>query len=574
MTPEHQRQVAEAREVLARLSDELLHIGATSADTRALEASIRQLDDFFLLVVVGEFNAGKSALINALLSERLVDEGVTPTTAQVAVLTYGDTVTRMGDGRGAQIVTAPVELLRTLHVVDTPGTNAILREHERLTTDFVPRSDVVLFLTSADRPYTETERQFMALLRDWGKKILIVVNKMDIVPDAEDRSRVLEFVRGAAERELGLWPQVLGVSARLAMRARHGDPSLWSASGFDELERTIRDLLEPENRFRIKLANPLGVGAALVSRYATIAAERLALLQGDVESLEAIDREIGAFSEQMRRGFDARMDSIQRVLADMEARGQAYFDETLRIGRVIDLLNRARMQREFTETVIADVPVQIERKVAELIDWLVDQEFREWQAVTSALLRRRRDNDSGPLGSPDVGTFHSDRARLMESVGREAQRVVDTYDRQREAGLMADQARVAVAAAAAAGGAAVGLGAIVTVAASTLAADITGMLLASALLGIGFLVIPQRRRAAKSLLTVRIAELRERLAAALRQQFEQAQERTVQRLTDAVSPYARFVRSEEERWRSALDRLETLSLRLHPPASTSVPPSA
>ncbi|MGE0450512.1 MAG: dynamin family protein [Vicinamibacterales bacterium] len=566
--------MAEAREVLARLSDELLHIGATSADTRALEASIRQLDDFFLLVVVGEFNAGKSALINALLSERLVDEGVTPTTAQVAVLTYGDTVTRMGDGRGAQIVTAPVELLRTLHVVDTPGTNAILREHERLTTDFVPRSDVVLFLTSADRPYTETERQFMALLRDWGKKILIVVNKMDIVPDAEDRSRVLEFVRGAAERELGLWPQVLGVSARLAMRARHGDPSLWSASGFDELERTIRDLLEPENRFRIKLANPLGVGAALVSRYATIAAERLALLQGDVESLEAIDREIGAFSEQMRRGFDARMDSIQRVLADMEARGQAYFDETLRIGRVIDLLNRARMQREFTETVIADVPVQIERKVAELIDWLVDQEFREWQAVTSALLRRRRDNDSGPLGSPDVGTFHSDRARLMESVGREAQRVVDTYDRQREAGLMADQARVAVAAAAAAGGAAVGLGAIVTVAASTLAADITGMLLASALLGIGFLVIPQRRRAAKSLLTVRIAELRERLAAALRQQFEQAQERTVQRLTDAVSPYARFVRSEEERWRSALDRLETLSLRLHPPASTSVPPSA
>ena len=56
---------------------------------------------------------------------------------------------------------APSELLRDVHIVDTPGTNAILREHERLTTEFVPRSDLVLFVTSADRPFTETERAFL-----------------------------------------------------------------------------------------------------------------------------------------------------------------------------------------------------------------------------------------------------------------------------------------------------------------------------------------------------------------------------------------------------------------------------
>lgn len=573
LSAEHERQVADAREVLARLADELAQLSATSADARALDTSIRQLDDFFLLVVVGEFNAGTSALINALLSAQLLEEGVTPTTAQVTVLTHGDTVTRMGDGRGAQIVTAPVELLRTVHIVDTPGTNAIIREHERLTTDFVPRSDLVLFLTSADRPFTETERQLMAHLREWGKKIVVVVNKIDIVEGADDRDRVLNFVRGAAERELGHPPQVLGVSARMAMRAKRGEPSLWAASGFEALERTVREVLEPENRFRIKLANPLGVGGALAARYRTIAEERLSLLQGDVEILGTISRQIAAFSDDQRRGFELRMDSVQRVLADMEVRGQRYFDETLRIGRVVDLLNRPRMQREFTEVVIADVPLQIERKVAELIDWLVDQEFREWQAVTGALGRRRRDNDATLIGSPDVGTFHSDRARLMDSVGREAQRVVETYDRHHEAGVIADQARVAVAAAAAAGGAAVGLGALVTAAASTLAADITGILLASALLGIGFLVIPARRRAAKTLLASRLAELRERLASALRQQFEQAQERTVQRLTDAVAPYAQFVGAEEARWRSALDRLDALSHRIRAldPASTSLP---
>ena len=178
------------------------------------------------------------------------------------------------------------------------------------------------------------------------------------------------------------------------------------------------------------------------------------------------------------------------------------------------------MQKDFTDTVVADAPVQIERRVTDLIDWLVDQEFREWQVVTSALASRGREDATRGLGSPDIGSFHNDRARLMESVGREAQRAVDTYDKHREAGMIADQARVAVAAAAAAGGAAVGLGTIITVAASTVAADVTGILLASALLGIGFLVIPARRRSAKTMLTSRIAELTGRLRTSLRTEFD------------------------------------------------------
>ena len=78
------------------------------------------------------------------------------------------------------VVTAPVELLRDLNIVDTPGTNAIHREHERLTREFVPRADLVLFVTSADRPFTESERAFLESIRDWGKKIVVVVNKADI----------------------------------------------------------------------------------------------------------------------------------------------------------------------------------------------------------------------------------------------------------------------------------------------------------------------------------------------------------------------------------------------------------
>ena len=80
-------------------------------------------------------------------------------------------------------------LLREIHIVDTPGTNAIIREHEAITSEFVPRSDLVLFVTSADRPFTETERVFLEQVRGWGKKVVIVINKIDILESAARRRR-------------------------------------------------------------------------------------------------------------------------------------------------------------------------------------------------------------------------------------------------------------------------------------------------------------------------------------------------------------------------------------------------
>jgi GTP-binding protein EngB required for normal cell division len=554
-------RLTDARDALGLLGNVLSQFGAAD-DLRTLNASIRQLDDLFLLVVAGEFNAGKSAAINALIGSPVLEEGVVPTTAQLHLLTYGETVSVQPGPEGTRIVTAPLELLRDVHIVDTPGTNAILREHERLTTDFVPRSDLVLFVTSADRPFTETERQFLEALRGWGKKIAILVNKIDIVGTPAERDQILGFVARGAHDLLGIDPPVLGISAKLAMRAKQGEPSLWAASGYDRLEALVEETLAPASRFQLKLANPLGVAAALTTRYTSVAQERLTLLHNDVELLRDLERQTSLFEGDLQRGFDLRMEAIAKVLSDMESRGHRYFENTLRIGRVVDLLNRSRVQKEFTDTVVADVPQQIERRVTEMIDWLVDQDFRHWQAVTSRLSERQRDVAGRVLGAPDVGTFHNDRASLIESVGRQAQRAVETYDKHREADLIADQARVAVAAAAAAGGAALGLGTIITVAASTVAADVTGILLASLMLGVGFLIIPARRRRAKAMLEQKISALSERIATALRGEFETARSRSALRLQDAVAPYTRFVQAEEDRWAGALQTLQALSARI------------
>lgn len=552
LTPDVERQLVEVRHLLADLRDLLGALPATAPDLDALGAAVRQLDELFMIVVAGEFNAGKSALVNALLGARVFDEGVTPTTARIQRVRYGAEAAATEDGS----VTAPVELLRDLQIVDTPGTNAIQREHERLTRDFLPRADLVLFVTSADRPFTETERTFLDAIREWGKKIVLVVNKVDIFEQERELADVLAFVRGAARDLMGLEPQLFGVSARRAWRAKHGDPDQWSASGFGALEAFLRDTLDDEARGRLKLASPIGVGESLARRYAGLAAERLSLLSADTEALDDTTRQLALYDEDLARGFDLRMSAVEKVLADMEMRGHTFLDDTLRIGRVFDLMNRPRIQQEFEARVVADAPAIVEQRVTELIDWLVDQDLRQWQALSARLAQRRREHGERILGDDHAGAFQSDRAALIDSVGRQAQRVVETFDRRREAAALADGARTAVAASAAMGASALGLGAIVSVVATTAAADVSGLLAAGVLGAVGMLILPAKRRRARAELQAKIGDLRQRLAEALRGEFATARGRSAQRLAESIAPYSRFVRAEQAKWAGARTALE------------------
>src|SRR5688572_27587313 len=263
LTPAQDELLKEERRILARLRVTLSRFDAAADQQQALDRSIEQLDELFLLVIVGEFNAGKSAFINALLGSKVVTEGVTPTTAQINVLQYGETIERQVRESNLHVITAPAPLLREIHIVDTPGTNAIIREHEAITAQFVPRSDLVLFVTSADRPFTETERAFLEQVRGWGKKVVVVINKVDILETAPDVDAVRTFVADNARALLGVSPEIFPVSARLASRGKQGDAAAWSSSGFEALEHYIATTLDAPGRVQLKLLNPLGVGASL-----------------------------------------------------------------------------------------------------------------------------------------------------------------------------------------------------------------------------------------------------------------------------------------------------------------------
>jgi ABC-type anion transport system duplicated permease subunit len=141
-------------------------------------------------------------------------------------------------------------------------------------------------------------------------------------------------------------------------------------------------------------------------------------------------------------------------------------------------------------------------------------------------------------------------------VGKEAQRVVDTYDRQAEAQSMAEGAQTAVAALAATEVGAVGLGTLITILATTASADATGIILASVVALLGLFIIPARKRQAKAQLREKIANLREELTHSLRTQFEHEMERGMLNIKDAIAPYSRFVRSEQGKLEEVQTKLD------------------
>lgn len=534
------------RQWLAELQVILAKLGASQEDQKTLTQSIQQLDELFLLVVVGEFNSGKSAFINALLGQPLLREGVTPTTSQINLLKFDEISQRQAQDAHLHLFTEPIDLLRQISIVDTPGTNAIIKEHQAITEEFVPRSDLVLFITSADRPFTESERIFLTQIEAWGKKIVFVINKIDMFSSEAELGEVINFVRENAIILLGTAPDIFAVSARLALQAKQGDPTHWVRSGFEPLEVFIHDTLDETSRLRLKFLNPLGVGDRLVTKYAEITTNRLALLADDFETLANLERQLEVYRQDMIRDFQFRLADIENILYSMEKRGNAYFDQTMRLANIFDLLNKNRIQKGFEQQVVADTPQAIEQRVNEMIDWLVNADLNQWHAVMNYLEQRKQEYQEQMIGEMG-GTFRYDREHLIDSVGKASQQVVETYDKSLEAEKMAESAQLAVAGTAAAELGAIGLGAIVTILATTAAADVTGILAASVLAALGFFVIPARKRAAKKEMMGRVAALRIQLTSALTTQFDKELNRGLQRINEAIAPYTRFVRAEQEK---------------------------
>jgi small GTP-binding protein len=552
------------QELLQRLATALERFGSDVAeeDLRHFREARDQLNGLFLLVIAGEFNSGKSSFINALLGERVLPEGVTPTTDRINILRHGPTVSENLLEAYLLERTHPAEVLREINIVDTPGTNAIIRRHEELTRDFVPRSDLVLFVTSADRPFTESERAFLEQIREWGKKIVFIVNKVDILTRAEEREQVLRYVEENAAGLLGETPELFAVSARQALEARADEDGkdqgeLWQRSGFGAVEDYLLKTLDQQERVRLKLLNPLNVGLRLASKYKDATFERLKLLAQDVEAIQNIDQQLAVFHQEMLRDFEPRLSRLDVLLGDMERRGMRFFEETIRIGRIKSLMDSEGVKRTFEREVIAETPREIEDEVGRVIDWIVERNLKLWQDISAYIERRQiTRHREGMIG--DVGSsFNYNRQALLDSVGRVSRDVVASYNREVESRTIANEIQGTFATTALAQAGAIGLGTLVVTLVSSAAADVTGILLATALAVGGFYVIPRKRRQAKLDFERRIQQLATHLKEVLTRQVHLELEQSTARINEAIAPYRRFVQSQQQQLNEARGELVT-----------------
>lgn len=548
--------VGRERALLGRLVDFLVGFGAPGEDVEIARRSLSDLEELFLLVIVGEFNAGKSAFVNALLGANVSREGVTPTTDRITLLRHADEPMERERRDGVLERGHPNEFLREVAIVDTPGTNAIIRHHEELSRGFVPRSDLVIFVTSSDRPLTESERGYLELVRDWGKKVLMVVNKADLLDDENDVEQVRTFVADGLRSALGLSPPIFFVSSLLARKAKAATSAmearaLLQASGFGDLEAYVHDLLDEEGRVRLKLQSPLGPVEELARRYRGAVEERLNLLEEDFRTSENVEAQLALYVEDTKRDFEARLAEIENIVLKMGERGDLWLEENIRLMNVRELFREEKVKRRFEREVVADTEGLIDERVDELVDWLVARNHKQWRTVVEYVERRRRaEYDEGMIGEVR-DDFEYDRGKILRSVGKTAQDVVGGFDRERESELLANSIQNAVARTAAIEAGALGIGAVIVALATTRFLDATGVIAAAIIAGYGLFVLPNRRRKARQDFREKTDLLRVRLGEVVRRQFETELNRSVEKMREAIAPYTRFVRSEHARMSNA-----------------------
>jgi hypothetical protein len=332
---------------------------------------------------------------------------------------------------------------------------------------------------------------------------------------------------------------------------------LRTLSGLDALEGYITSTLDDTTRLQLKFNNPLGVADNIISQADQSNQAQLEDLKEDLQTAASLESTIRDYERDLQNELRPRLAEVENILHKLEQRGLDFFDTTIRLTNIQELIRGDKVRAEFEKRVLADVPKQIEDQVQRLIDWLVQKDLQEWQRVMTYVQRRRALHTEQIVGE-GIEPREARRRELIDTMGKSVQRIIETYDRDQEASQLAAHVETAVAQTALLEVGAVGLGALVTAAVLSSSLDVTGILAAGTLAILGFFVIPYKRKQAKDNFSNKMADLRERLLDSLTTQFTRESGTAVSRLKEGVTPYVRYVRAEQER----VDKSEATLARL------------
>ncbi|KAJ6306664.1 hypothetical protein OIU78_021892 [Salix suchowensis] len=250
--------------------------------------AVSQIDEPFLLAIVGEFNSGKST--SGSEEQQRCERH--PDGQYICYLPAP--ILKEGNPFRLIVVIDLISMQFTsplnMNIVDTPGTNVILQRQQRLTEEFVPRADLLLFVISADRPLTESEVAFLRYIQQWKKKVVFVLNKSDLYRNSSELEEAMLFIKENTRKLLKTDDVILyPISARSALEAKlSASPDLGKdytelpvskshlkISRFYDLEQFLYSFLDASTttgmeRIRLKLETPIAIAERLLSACETL----------------------------------------------------------------------------------------------------------------------------------------------------------------------------------------------------------------------------------------------------------------------------------------------------------------
>jgi GTPase SAR1 family protein/Na+-transporting methylmalonyl-CoA/oxaloacetate decarboxylase gamma subunit len=335
----------------------------------------RNINEPFLFVVVGEVKAGKSSFVNALLEAEVCATDIEPCTDSIQQIVYAEVAFTEQVEPSLRKIGRPIPILQDISVVDTPGTNTVIDEHQIITERYIPNSDLTFFVLFAKNPYQKSAWDFLDFVSaEWRKKVVFILQQADLLRPADLQTN-LERVREYAYQKQIKAPIIFPTSAVLE---QEGDGA---NSGFGPVRQYIQAMVSSGESYKIKLRSVSQTTQQII-----------ALLNTDVEALHrqlAVDRttaqsirtKIDAGRGRSRYEINTLADRLAARYEIMSARIKRDFRESLSVLTVVrrsfvGLFNQeASMQAwvdEFQERCARDLRASLEEASVEGAQHFVD----------------------------------------------------------------------------------------------------------------------------------------------------------------------------------------------------------
>ena len=410
-------------DLLTDIADSLGTIDLETDDDRQrlLDVASDLREMFFLVSVIGEFNAGKSTFVNALLNDQLLPMGITPTTEMIELIRYNETPDRKPSVRsdGVRVWAHPNTGAPGVAIVDTPGTGSVFQRHEQTAKNFLHRSDLVIFLLSAKKAFAETERLYMEMAKNYGKKVILVVNQIDLL-EPEEKQQVRRFIEQQVKEQLDIQPLIFMVSAKKALAAND-----LAAGGLDAVKAHLRGVFAEAPPATQKLLAQLDTASRVVDKYDRLVDQRSQLISKDTSDIKDVQREL----QEQSLGLDAQLKSaraeVDKVFIGMRQRGLNFIDNNLSMRKLMGSVSRDKLQAEFQDIVVGRAARDISEATNGYINAVVDQSRMYWRSVIDRL-NKLRDLLAQEVSGLDANIYAEQRESLEDAI-RMAEAELKTY---------------------------------------------------------------------------------------------------------------------------------------------------